>query len=288
MAQKKDRYPVSGAGLGLRRGLLNKLMADPPQDIDFMEVAPENWIHVGGQLKKKFRFFTERYPFVIHGLSLSIGAPSPLNETLLRDVKAFMKEHGIRFYSEHLSYTGDDGQLYDLMPIPFTEEAVHYVAGRIRRAQDILEQRMAVENVSYYAPADSTLSEEEFTNAVLEEADCDLLLDINNIFVNSINHRYDAHAFMHAMPAERVKYFHVAGHYVEAEDLRVDTHGDAVSDPVWQLLADAYAHFGPVPTLLERDFNLPPVDELLGEVRRIKSLQGDVEPNAPLVGASHG
>ena len=288
MAQKQDRYPVSGAGLGLRRGLLNKLMADPPQDIDFMEVAPENWIHVGGQLKKKFRFFTERYPFVIHGLSLSIGAPSPLNETLLRDVKAFMREHGIRFYSEHLSYTGDDGQLYDLMPIPFTEEAVHYVAGRIRRAQDILEQRMAVENVSYYAPADSTLTEEEFTNAVLEEADCDLLLDINNIFVNSINHRYDAHAFMHAMPAERVKYFHVAGHYVEAEDLRVDTHGDAVSDPVWQLLADAYAHFGPVPTLLERDFNLPPVDELLGEVRRIKSLQGDVEPNAPLVGASHG
>ncbi|MEM7501306.1 MAG: DUF692 domain-containing protein [Pseudomonadota bacterium] len=288
MAQKQDRYPVSGAGLGLRRGLLNKLMADPPQDIDFMEVAPENWIHVGGQLKKKFRFFTERYPFVIHGLSLSIGAPSPLNETLLRDVKAFMKEHGIRFYSEHLSYTGDDGQLYDLMPIPFTEEAVHYVAGRIRRAQDILEQRMAVENVSYYAPADSTLTEEEFTNAVLEEADCDLLLDINNIFVNSINHRYDAQAFMHAMPAERVKYFHVAGHYVEAEDLRVDTHGDAVSDPVWQLLADAYAHFGPVPTLLERDFNLPPVDELIGEVRRIKSLQGDVEPNAPMVGASHG
>lgn len=286
--QKQDRYPVSGAGLGLRRGLLNKLMAEPPQDVDFMEVAPENWIHVGGQLKKKFRFFTERYPFVIHGLSLSIGAPSPLNETLLRDVKAFMKEHGIRFYSEHLSYTGDDGQLYDLMPIPFTEEAVHHVAGRIRRAQDILEQRMAVENVSYYAPADSTLSEEEFTNAVLEEADCDLLLDINNIFVNSINHRYDAHAFMHAMPAERVKYFHVAGHYVEAEDLRVDTHGDAVSDPVWQLLADAYAHFGPVPTLLERDFNLPPLDELLGEVRRIKSLQGDVTPNTPSVGASHG
>lgn len=288
MAQKQDRYPVSGAGLGLRRGLISKLMAEPPQDVDFMEVAPENWIHVGGQLKKKFRFFTERYPFVIHGLSLSIGAPSPLNETLLRDVKAFMKEHGIRFYSEHLSYTGDDGQLYDLMPIPFTEEAVHYVAGRIRRAQDILEQRMAVENVSYYAPSDSTLTEEEFTNAVLEEADCDLLLDINNIFVNSINHRYDAHAFMHAMPAERVKYFHVAGHYVEAEDLRVDTHGDAVSDPVWQLLADAYAHFGPVPTLLERDFNLPPLDELLGEVQRIKSLQGDVEPNAPSVGASHG
>ncbi len=271
------QYPVSGAGLGLRRGLMDKMMADPPSEPDFLEVAPENWIHVGGRLKKKFRFFTERYPMLIHGLSLSIGGPAPLNETLLTDVKAFMQEHGILFYSEHLSYTGDEGQLYDLMPIPFTEEAVHHVAGRIRRAQDILEQRMAVENVSYYAPTDNTLTEIEFTKAVLEEADCDLLLDINNIFVNSVNHRYDAHDFMHAMPAERVRYFHVAGHYVEAEDLRVDTHGDAVSDPVWALLASAYDHFGPVPTLLERDFNLPPMTELLDEVRHIKALQADAE-----------
>ncbi len=286
MTTTDRQYPVSGAGLGLRRGLLDKLMAKPPHEVDFMEVAPENWIHVGGALAKKFRFFTERYPFVIHGLSLSIGAPAPLNETLLNDVKAFMREHDIRFYSEHLSYTGDDGQLYDLMPIPFTEEAVKYVAARIRRAQDILEQRMAVENVSYYAPTDTSMSEVDFTNAVLEEADCDLLLDINNIFVNSINHRYDAREFMYAMPADRVKYFHVAGHYVEAEDLRVDTHGDSVADPVWQLLADAYAHFGPVPTLLERDFNLPPVEELLGEVRRIKAMQASVAETAPAASAS--
>jgi len=268
-----DRYPVSGAGLGLRRGLLDRMMADPPEDIDFLEVAPENWIHVGGRLKKKLRFFTERYPFLIHGLSLSIGGPSPLNERLLEDVRDFMREHDIRFYSEHLSYTSDDGQLYDLMPIPFTGEAVEYVAARIRRAQEILGQRMAVENVSYYAPSASELSETEFTLAVLERADCDLLLDINNIFVNSVNHRYDAREFMRAMPAERVRYFHIAGHYVEAEDLRVDTHGDAVADPVWQLLADAYAHFGPVPTLLERDFNLPPLGELMAELRRIKDLQ---------------
>lgn len=281
-------YPVSGAGLGLRRGLIDKLMADPPEEIDFMEVAPENWIHVGGHLAKKFRFFTERYPFVIHGLSLSIGAPSPLNETLVRDVKAFMREHDIRFYSEHLSYTGDDGQLYDLMPIPFTEEAVSYVAGRIRRVQDILEQRMAVENVSYYAPSDSSMSEADFTNAVLEEADCDLLLDVNNIFVNSINHGYDAREFMHAMPARRVKYFHVAGHYVEAEDLRVDTHGDAVADPVWELLRDAYTHFGPVPTLLERDFNLPPIPDLLAEIGRIKALQAEADTQQSLAGASGG
>jgi len=288
MPDTEARYPVTGAGLGLRRGLIDRLMADPPADVDFMEVAPENWIHVGGKLGKKFRFFTERYPFLIHGLSLSIGGPAPLNEQLLRDIKAFMREHGIRYYSEHLSYCGDDGQLYDLMPIPFTEEAVSYVAGRIRRAQDILGQRMAVENVSYYAPADTTMSEIEFTRAVLEEADCDLLLDINNIVVNSINHRYDPMEFMLAMPAERIRYFHVAGHYVEAEDLRIDTHGAAVSDPVWDLLGAAYAHFGPVPTLLERDFNFPPLEDLLAEVSKVRDLQSTMSGGSRIREAAGG
>ena len=273
MSERQSQYPVHGAGLGLRRPIADKLMADPPSDVDFMEVAPENWIHVGGALAKKLRFFTERYPFLIHGLSLSIGAPSPLNERLVRDIKAFMAEHNIRMYSEHLSYCGDDGQLYDLMPIPFTEEAVTYVAERVRRVQDILEQRIALENVSFYAPIDASLSEKEFLLAVLEESDCDLMLDINNIVVNSINHRYDASAFLKDMPAERIRYFHLAGHYVEAPDLRIDTHGSAVDDQAWELLKEAYAQFGPVPTLLERDFNFPPMDELLDEVRRIKQLQ---------------
>jgi len=287
MPETSHHFPVHGAGLGLRRGLIDQLMAEPPAEVDFMEVAPENWIRVGGRLGRKFRYFTERYPFILHGLSLSIGAPSPLNEDLLRAVRAFMNEHGIGFYSEHLSFCGDDGQLYDLMPIPFTEEAVNHVAGRIRRAQDILGQRMAVENVSYYAPADTTMSESEFTNAVLDEADCDLLLDINNIVVNSINHRYDAMAFMRAMPKDRVRYFHIAGHYVEDEDLRIDTHGAAVGPQAWELLAAAYDHFGPVPTLLERDFNFPPLGELVGEVRRIKSLQQAAAGNRA-AGAAHG
>jgi uncharacterized protein (UPF0276 family) len=134
-----------------------------------------------------------------------------------------------------------------------------------------------VENVSYYTPTDTAMTEIEFTNAVLEEADCDLLLDINNIVVNSINHKYDAREFMLAMPKERIKYFHLAGHLVEAEDLRVDTHGDAVADPVWQLLGEAYEQFGSVPTLLERDFNFPPIEELMAEIRRIKSLQAAVQ-----------
>jgi uncharacterized protein (UPF0276 family) len=271
------QYPVRGAGLGLRRPMLDKLMADPPAEIDFMEVAPENWIHVGGKLAKKLRFFTERYPFVIHGLSLSIGAPSPLNEQLVRDVKNFMAEHDIRLYSEHLSSCGDDGQLYDLMPIPFTEEAVSWVAGRVRRVQDILEQRIALENVSFYTPLDTTLSEREFLLAVLEEADCDLMLDINNIVVNSINHRYDAGEFLRAMPAERIRYFHLAGHYVEEEDLRIDTHGSPVGEQAWSLLEEAYSLYGPVPTLLERDFNIPPIEELLAEVGRIRALQSASE-----------
>jgi uncharacterized protein (UPF0276 family) len=287
MTKTGRQYPVSGAGLGLRRGLIDKLLADPPDDVDFMEVAPENWINVGGKLGEKFRFFTERYPVLIHGLSLSIGSPAPLNESLLRDIKAFMGEHDIPFYSEHLSYCGDDGQLYDLMPIPFTDDAVHYVAKRIRRAQDILETRMAIENVSYYAPSDTSLSEIDFVTAVLEEADCDLLLDINNIVVNSINHKYDAKEFMLAMPKERLSYFHLAGHYVEAEDLRIDTHGQAVSDAAWQLLADAYEHFGPVPTLLERDFNFPPIEDLLTEVRRIKAMQEEIA-DAPLAESAGG
>jgi uncharacterized protein (UPF0276 family) len=281
MVTATRNYPVSGAGLGLRRGFIDKLMAEPPTEVDFMEVAPENWIHVGGKLGKKFRFFSERYPVLIHGLSLSIGAPSPLNETLVHDIKDFMREHDIGFYSEHLSYCGDDGQLYDLMPLPFTEDAVKYVAARIRRVQDILEQRMAIENVSYYAPSDTSMTEADFLKAVIEEADCDLLLDINNIVVNSINHRYDAKDFLLSMPAERISYFHLAGHYIEAEDLRIDTHGDAVIDPVWDLLGEAYAQFGPVPTLLERDFNFPPMADLLAEVRRIKSMQEEAGLNKP-------
>jgi len=273
MHKPNPQYPVTGAGLGFRRPLADKLKDAAPGDIDFMEIAPENWIHVGGALGKKLRWFTERYPFLVHGLSLSIGSPSPLNETLVRDIKDFMAEHKIRMYSEHLSYCGDDGQLYDLMPIPFTEDAVKYVAARVRRVQDILEQRIALENVSYYAATDTTMNEADFIIAVLEEADCDLMLDINNIVVNSINHGYDAHEFMLKMPADRIRYFHLAGHYVEAEDLRIDTHGTPVDDQAWQLLADAYAHFGVVPTLLERDFNFPPIEELVHELTHIRELQ---------------
>ncbi len=278
-------YPVQGAGLGLRRALMGPLADYTPGQIDFLEVAPENWIDMGGARGRQFRAFTERYPFVTHGLSLSLGGPAPLDEAFLGKVKTFLDEHNVRYYTEHLSYCGDDGHLYDLMPIPFTAEAVSYVASRIRRSQEILERRIAVENVSYYAAPGAEMTELEFLLAVLEEADCDLLLDVNNIVVNSINHRYDAEAFLKALPAERIAYAHIAGHYKEAEDLRVDTHGSDVSEQVWNLLDTAYRHFGVFPTLLERDFNIPPLDELLGEVDRITALQA--KWSAPVKETAH-
>lgn len=249
------------------------LAAQLPVEVDFMEVAPENWIGVGGKYGKLFRDFTECYPFVCHGLSLSIGSPAPLDEAFLHKLKHFLREHNIRLYSEHLSYCSDDGHLYDLMPMPFTEEAVKYVAGRIRRVQDILEQPIAMENVSYYAAPGKQMEEIDFLNGVLEAADCQLLLDVNNIYVNSINHQYDAEQFLKALPARRIAYIHVAGHYNEAEDLIIDTHGADVIDPVWQLLETTYQHFGAIPTLLERDFNIPPIDQLLTEVNTITAFQ---------------
>lgn len=268
-----SQHPVHGAGLGLRRTLMGPLAAEPPSQLDFYEVAPENWMGVGGSQGKAFRAFTERYPFVCHGLSLSIGSPAPLDEAFLQRLKLFLREHHIRIYSEHLSYCSDDGHLYDLMPIPFTEDAVQYVANRIRRVQDILEQPIAMENVSYYAAPGKEMEEIDFLKAVLEEADCQLLLDVNNIYVNSVNHGYDPVAFLQALPANRISYIHVAGHYNEADDLIVDTHGADVIDPVWELLDKTYTEFGVIPTLLERDFNIPPLPELLTEVDKITSIQ---------------
>lgn len=273
VTMNNSHYPVHGAGLGLKRALMGPLTEQPAEQIDFMEVAPENWIGLGGAMGKKFREFTERLPFVAHGLSLSIGGPTPLDMEFLKQVKQFLRQHDIRVYSEHLSYCSDHGHLYDLMPIPFTEEAVHYVADRIKQVQDYLEQKIAMENVSYYAAPGKEMEEVDFLNAVLEEADCLLHLDVNNIYVNSVNHKYDAEEFLNAMPAERIAYIHVAGHYVEAEDLLVDTHGSDVIDPVWKLLDRTYETFGVIPTLLERDFNIPPLSELLKEVDTIAAIQ---------------
>lgn len=267
------RFPVNGAGLGLRRELLEQMQAAPPSQVDFIEVAPENWIGVGGARGKALRRFSERYPLVCHGLSLSIGGPAPLDDDFLHALKDFLDRHEARVYTEHLSYCGDQGQLYDLMPIPFTEDAVHYVAARIRHVQDVLERRIGMENVSTYAMPDGEMSELEFVNAVVEEADCGFHLDINNIFVNSRNHGFDPYDYLAGIPSGRILYAHIAGHFREADDLRIDTHGEDILPDVWNLLDAAYARYGVFPTLLERDFNIPPLAELLHEVDEIVKRQ---------------
>jgi len=266
-------FPVSGTGLGLRRELLDVVLNTPPKQVSFYEVAPENWMKLGGKLSKKFRSLTEQHDFVTHGLSLSIGGPSPIDVEFVKNIKNFLKEFGIKMYTEHLSYCSDEGHLYDLMPIPFTEEAVDYVAKRIEQVQDILGQQIAIENVSYYAAPGQEMPEIEFLNQVLDKADCKLLLDVNNIYVNSINHRYDAYEFLNSIQGDKIAYVHVAGHYTEAEDLLIDTHGADVNNPVWDLLNKSYQLFGVLPTLLERDFNIPPINELLKEVDEIQTLQ---------------
>lgn len=263
----------ASVGLGLRRGLLDAIEAAPDDDFDFLECAPENWIGVGGALGARFSALAGRLPITLHGLSLSLGGVMPLDDALLDGIAALMQRHGITHYSEHLSYSTDDGHLYDLMPLAFDEATVAHVAERIDRVQQRLGRRIAIENVSYYAAPWQRMRESDFINAVLDAADCDLLLDVNNIHVNAINHGYDAREFLTSMPSARVSGYHVAGHHDQADDLKIDTHGAAVKEDVWALLDAAYARHGVKPTLLERDFNYPPYTELQGELRRIRDLQ---------------
>jgi uncharacterized protein (UPF0276 family) len=270
---------ISGAGLGFRRELIPDLKAGVPDAIDFFELAPENWAGMGGRSAKDLRHFTERHPFVCHGLSLDLGGLRPLDTELLTRIKRFMREHDMTLYTEHLSWCGDDGHLYDLLPIPCTSDAVKWVAGRIRQAQDILEMQIGIENASYYvAPPGAEMSEPEFIRAVIEEADCLLHLDVNNAYVNSRNFGFDPVAFMDALPLERTCYLHMAGHYVEPDGVLVDTHGADVIDPVWALLDATYARVGPIPTCLERDFNIPALADLANEVKRIAAAQRRASP----------
>lgn len=267
----------AGTGLGLRRSFINELMALGNPIADFYEVAPENWMEMGGAIGKKFAAFAEKNTVICHGLSLSIGSPSPLDEHFLFKLKKFLDQHNIACYSEHLSYCSDEGHLYDLMPIPFTEEAVRHVASRVKRVQEIIERPLVLENVSYYATPSPEMTEIDFLNTVLAESDCELLLDVNNIYVNSVNHQYHAEDFLKAIPRERINYIHIAGHYQEAEDLLIDTHGAEIIDPVWQLLQTTYSEFGLFPTLLERDFNIPEIAELKTELAQIRHYQSEFE-----------
>ncbi|MCX7188993.1 MAG: DUF692 domain-containing protein [Methylotenera sp.] len=282
-ALTRAKTNISGVGLGLRRELTPQIQAafgNPSiANINFLELAPENWIDIGGKVAKQLDWLAERYPIVCHGLCLSLGGLAPLNTHFLLQIKKFLHQYNIPLYTEHLSYStdgynGQQGYLYDLLPIPFTEEAVRHVAQRIRQTQDILSQRIAIENASFYVQAPiSSMDELTFIKAVLEEADCFLHLDINNLYVNSVNFGFDAHVFLQGVPGERIVYSHIAGHYQQAPNLLIDTHGTEIINPVWALLAEAYELFGPFPTCLERDNNIPPLPTLMHEVNKIADIQ---------------
>jgi uncharacterized protein len=262
-------------GIGLRRAFVGELQRHleiHPSAIDFVELAPENWLHVGGSYGAGLAQIAQQVPIFAHGLSLSLGGTDPIDTQHVADIKAFIAKFQISIYSEHLSASASNGHLYDLMPLPFDGESVQHLSRRIRQVQDQLGMRMAVENSSYYCALSNALSEIEFINAVLQEADCDLLLDVNNVYVNARNNGYDARQFIDQIPPERVRYLHVAGHHQESADLIIDTHGADVIAPVWELLRYTQQRIGPRPSLLERDFDFPPLATLLAEAAQMRAM----------------
>lgn len=266
--------PLKGVGLALRREFFEDILTQPDFDIDFLEAAPEHWLRYGGRLGRELRTLSERYPLACHGLSLDLGGLRPLDEAYLRELKGFCAEHEVRWYSEHLSYCADErGHLYGLMPIPFTQEAVNYVAQRIRRAQDILERRIGVENIVFYTQPSTELSELEFINAVVSEADCDLLLNVNNVLVNSMNFGYDATAFIQALPTQRIQSVQIAAPFDAANDLKNNNQDSSIMPTALALLDTTYQQHGLQPTVLEGGDPIAPLAELMAAVDQVRQAQ---------------
>lgn len=259
---------VEGIGLGLRYDLAAELLERRPATVAWVEIHPENYIERGGRYREMLESARRDWPVVTHGLSTCFGALQPFDERYLAGLRAFLAEVDVPWHSEHLCIGGvEDRFFHDLLPLPFTEEAARVAAQRLREVRDAIDRPLALENVSYYAPQhDDGLAEVDFVNEVLEQADAKLLLDVNNIYVNSRNFGFDPEAYLDRVPAERVVQIHVAGHLVRDDGLRIDTHGEAVPDEVYSLLEVALRRVGPVPVLLERDNDIPQLDELLAEV----------------------
>jgi len=260
-------------GIGLRRDIAEEILDSQLLTPDFVEFAPENWMGVGGNWNKTRMKAVEMYPVTCHGLSLSLGSPEELDLDFIRDLKVFLDESKAQIYSEHLSYTkSQNAHLYDLLPIPFREDAAAHVAERIRQVQDALGRRIAIENVSYYTPVAAEMTEIEFITDILKNADCQLLLDVNNVYVNAFNHSYDAKQFIARLPLERVAYIHMAGHEQVEPDLIIDTHGQPIIDPVYELFEWTIGQMDPVPVLLERDYNFSDLEQLQSELLHLKSI----------------
>lgn len=262
-------------GIGYRKEFSDKLLYGNDLSPDFIEVAPENWMQVGGYWKRELRKALERYPLYCHGLSLSVGSPEGIDADFVRKVKSFLNETGAVLYSEHLTFSKvDNAHLYDLLPIPFTGEAIERVSENIQQVQDILGKRLILENGSYYTVLKAEMSEAEFINEIVRRTDCALLLDVNNIYVNAFNHGYDAQDFVARMPLDKVHYIHMAGHLKVSEQLIIDTHGAEIIDPVFDLFRYTMDLLNrDVPVLLERDFHIPELSELQKELDQIRIIK---------------
>lgn len=264
---------IQGAGVGLRRDLADALLELQVNKPAFVEFAPENWMGMGGLWRKKLDRIAQNFPMVCHGLSLSLGSPEPLDYNFLKELKTFLKTYAIKSYSEHLSFSKcQNAHLYDLLPMPFRDDALKHVVERIKQVQDFLGMKIAIENVSYYTPVAAEMDEADFIRTVVEEADCNLLLDVNNVYVNAFNHGYDAKDFIRRLPLDHVTNIHMAGHEKIAPDLIIDTHGQAIIDPVYDLFDWTVEQLSPVPVLLERDFNIPEIEVLQKEIIRLDTI----------------
>ncbi len=264
---------INQIGIGFRKDFAEDFLNGTDLNPAFIELAPENWIGMGGYWKKILNNAAEKYPITCHGLSLSIGSPDELDVDFVKQVKSFLNEYQIKIYSEHLSYSKcDNAHLYDLLPIPFREDAIKHIVKRIKQVQDILEMPLVIENVSYYTPLAAEMQEHEFISAIVKESGCKLLLDVNNVFVNAFNHNYNAKTFLNSLPLSEVAYIHMAGHEQVSESLIIDTHGQAVIDPVFELFDYVTSLIKPVPVLLERDFNIPELTELQEELNRLDKI----------------
>ena len=260
-------------GLGYRKDFADEFLQETIHP-DFIEIAPENWMQMGGYWKKQLDKAAEKYPIFCHGLSLSIGSPDVLNKTFVKQLKLFLDQYNVSIYSEHLSFSScDNAHIYDLLPIPFREDAVKHIVEKIKIVQDYLERPLVLENVSYYTPVAAEMDEVTFISSIVSESNCQILLDVNNVYVNAFNHGYDALDFITRIDINRVKYIHMAGHEQVAPDLIIDTHGQEIIEPVYELFEETLKRLpNSVPILLERDFNIPEMKILNQELNRLRSI----------------
>lgn len=281
---QKQNYSINseflGYGLGLRTEYYETILHQKP-DVDWFELLSENYMVDGGKALYYLDAIREQYPVVMHGVSMSIGGTDPLDFEYLEKLKTLTLRAQPRWISDHLCWTGQGGHnLHDLMPLPYNDEAIKHVVARVKMVQDYLGRQILLENVSSYLTyRHSEMSEWEFYTQVVQEADCLMLLDINNIYVSARNHNFNPLEYINGVPVERVQQFHLAGH-TDHGNYVIDTHDHPVVDPVWDLYSVALKRFGPVSTMIERDDQMPPFEELMSELNRAREIGKSILSNA--------